>query len=143
MPERVKAIAYHEAGHAIAMLRCGVKIATCTINNSEDDGYGRTIPADHQNATDRQQLMIAWAGPFAQMRVDPYADVVSSDQQELKKVLHDFRGSRLDMIDELYKAAREACELVEREWRFIERIAEALLAKETLSGEELERLIRH
>jgi hypothetical protein len=38
MPDRSKALAYHEAGHAIAMVRYGVKIATCTINTSELDG---------------------------------------------------------------------------------------------------------
>jgi hypothetical protein len=97
-------------------------------------------PCGWSESIDLQQLVIVWAGPFAEMRVDPYADVVSSDQQSLKKILHDFRGSHLDMIDELHKAAREACKLVDREWPFIVRIAEALLAQGTLSGEEVERL---
>lgn len=145
MVDRRKALAYHEAGHAVAMLSFGAQIESCRIserapNPFYNDEDGETNPAGGAVATDKQSLVIAWAGPIAELKVDPYADVARSDQQAMKKTLQSFAGTLSQQIDELHKAAKEACELVERQWAAIERIGDALAVEGTLSGDRVHAL---
>jgi hypothetical protein len=133
---REKALAYHEAGHAVAMTCFGIEIAYCEFHPGEDE-HGSTEPAEGATANGRQRLAIAWAGPLAELKVDPFAHVVASDQEAIKAALHDFRGTIVDMIDEVSEAAVAAHELVEREWSYIERVGDALLEHGRLTGDQV------
>jgi hypothetical protein len=73
------------------------------------------------------------------MRVDPFAVVAEGDQSTAKQVLNNLGAgaSWLEMIDLLQRTAKEAVELVERDWPSIELVAHALLERKSLHGEEV------
>ena len=136
--ERHKAIAYHEAGHAVAADSFDIAIASCQIDLRKDDEHGSTEFVT--GVTGKQALVIAWAGPLAEMKVDPYANVAASDQEAIKKALHDFRGTYPQMMDEVCAAAKEAYAIVERGWPRISRVGDALLEHGSLTGDQIRKI---
>ena len=135
---RTKALAYHEAGHAVAAIAFGRRIKSCIIEKAGEHEFGETkCHDDGLRVTFHSELVIVWAGPIAEMKADPYAVVMAGDQSIAKNLL---RGSFAEMIDALHAAAKEACELVEREWASIERIGDALCERRQLNGDEVHAL---
>jgi hypothetical protein len=136
--DREKAVAYHEAGHAIAFVHFNLPIASCWIEDGAEP-HGRTELQGVVGPECHRDLVILWAGPIAEMRVDPFAVVAEGDQSTAKQVLNNLGAgaSWLDMIDLLQRTAKEAVELVERDWPSIELVAHALLERKSLHGEEV------
>jgi hypothetical protein len=158
-----RAIAFHEAGHAVAAVAFGCRLdhvsalAGRAPDGSAWDGnvaYRQPpvppdLPADLRRAIAeqglRQEIVIALAGPAAQRRAAPRSRVPAVgtvDRAEAARlasiVARDAKCERAL----LKYAANEARALVENEWPAIAALADSLLKAEHLSGDRAMRIIR-
>jgi hypothetical protein len=155
------AIAYHEAGHAVAALELGVAIRKVTIIPDADTLgkmvrgklFGRVRPDIDSPSKSRpvveRQLLLLFAGHAAESRFCKRSSASSS-----LTALHasdDFRravalAENLCGSDEEVEAYRQwlairARNLVEFHWSEVEIIVGARSAKQTINGKEVRALI--
>jgi hypothetical protein len=145
--------AFHEAGHAVACWRCGVKVRRATIVPAEDSlgqvkhsTFFRGINLDTDNSArgDRQVkdlVIVCLAGPEAQRRYRPYSvrhAQCSADYRQAADLALKVNGS-----DKATKAYLRWLEIVTRDsvalwWPQIEKVARALFERGTLTATEIE-----
>jgi len=138
--------AIHEAAHAVIALRLGLVFDFVTTIPDEDaETDGAMHWTELQSAGDLEiaptaDAIVLLAGPFAEARVtnSNLHDVLADDPAgEDREAL-----ATLGLDDEAFVAAsREALALVEQDWPAIERVAEALLERDSLDFEEVEVLV--
>jgi hypothetical protein len=138
--------AIHEAAHAVAALRLGLIFDHVTaVPDLEAETDGALHWTDLQSAGGLEisadiDAVVLLAGPFAEARLldSTLHEVLAGDAAgEDREAL-----ATLGLDDEQFVAAsREALELVQQEWPLIERVAQALLERETLDFAEVEALI--
>jgi len=157
-----RAIAYHEAGHAVVMEAVGVRVRRATIVPSKYES-GSVCP--HEGESDpASQVLIDLVGVLAERRAAgrrprltfPSATAVS--YFHVKGDLIEY-GAAVDGLNAWEAAAviapshrertaylrwqwERAAAMVERRWVEVEAVAAALLKRKTLYGSEVRRVIR-
>lgn len=159
-PNEKIATAYHEAGHAVVALAHGLTGFEVTIVPGEDSlGHylhpgvlGYEIHGNRERRSlARDCILVSYAGMHAQRLVDPDADGSHGvgDESNAFDLSRDFEvlpRSLSRVGDEqhwryLDRLKKEAGRVVQQNRAPIKALAEALLEKKTLSGEEIrERL---
>ena len=144
--QQIRITAIHEAAHAVAALRLGLVFDHVTAVPDDDaETDGALHWTDLQSAGDLEisaevDAVVLLAGPFAEARVldSTLHEVLAGDAAgEDREAL-----ATLGLDDEQFVAAsREALALIELEWTFIERVAQALLERDTLDFAEVEALL--
>jgi hypothetical protein len=154
LSERRKHIAYHEAGHAVIALMLGYKVDSVTIKPR----YGRLTlgsvegiqPGEGSSyrVVDREaiDIKIDLAAPLAEQLVnpDPFDELIENGSRK------DWRTARRTLRDNLHtrgkaevlivRYALETAVLVQQHKDAITRIATALLERETLTADEIQRI---
>ena len=131
-----KAVAYHEAGHAVVALALGYRCYSVAIEDA-----GRAVcdePAEHALA-----LMIA--SFIAEAKCMGEADIwrdVADRVRAADLALWIARGDMNTASSLLSTVTAQAKARVEEHWAEIETIANALVEKRKLSGEEVLTLVR-
>ena len=147
--------AYHEAGHFVVAYALsnygedyGVLHKEITIK-PDGESFGQVIYESNKFAADpkliRDEAISMYAGYYAEVRYDPaYADTAKKhadrDFEKAKKLL-----TSLDDVEDLSlsieNSRAEAKALVDQHWNEIELLANALLRRETIPGDEAEIII--
>jgi hypothetical protein len=139
MRPRREQTAYHEAGHAVASLHFRFQLETVTIVVNEEEnsrgsclGEGPTLESE-----DAEGIVVLYAGAAAQRRFEPVCDLASagSDDDEADELLR-FHPELKE--DELRERAET---FIVDHWAEVEAVANALLAENTLKGEEVEVIV--
>jgi ATP-dependent Zn protease len=153
----LRATAIHEAGHAVVALHFGHVIHTITIKRDGDILGSVTGPglwgyeggAGERKSIAKEQVIHSYAGLEAERLFFPEADADNAHNDELQAFdllrVCPPRGCRI-IGDEAYLARlealrREARRLVKRFRPQLEIVADALMERETLSGEQLAELL--
>ncbi len=151
-----RATAYHEAGHAIAAWRLRLKVHSGTIVPAPD--YSGQVKhesplrrtrldidgSDRARMRAESAIIVSLAGPAAQKRFNPRSWRSHHGEYDFKLVTD--LALRLNGDG---KTATAYCtwlsivadNLVSANWQWVEIIAQALLARGTLSGDEVRNLI--
>jgi hypothetical protein len=141
---RVTAI--HEAGHAIAAIRAGLVFDTVSAvpdESHELDGalYWTELQESGEIVAPPELLaVVLLAGPCAEarerrLRFDRiFSGVGATEDRESMATLGLSE-------DQFVAAVHETAELVERDWKLIERVAEELIAGSRLTFAEVEDII--
>ena len=142
----LRVTAIHEAAHAVIALRLGLVFDhVTTIPDEQAETDGAMHWTELQSAGDLEiapaaDAIVLLAGPFAEARLTESTlhDVLADDPAgEDREAL-----ATLGLDDEAFVAAsREALARVEDDWPAIERVADALLERDTLDFEEDEALV--
>lgn len=156
-----QAIAFHEAGHAVACIVKDVGVDSVTIKPGADS-YGSCIhPSvmgfEFTNVPERRRIardciIIAFSGVPAERLISPDApDTHGSGDEEnanwLSREFHVFPRRMQNVGDEYHeeyldRLRNEARRLVKRERRAIEAVARELLAKTTINGQRVESIVQ-
>jgi hypothetical protein len=142
----LKHTAYHEAGHAVIALRLGYEVGKVRINPKYGSGS-----AQIRNRQSPDDIRIDLAGAHAEGLVNP----TSFDEKIQLGSRSDWRNARRStrefvalgfiggeeggvLIEELLHEVRA---LVRRDAEAIARVAEALLERRTLTGDDIKRIV--
>jgi hypothetical protein len=150
------AAAYHEAGHAVIARALGYEVRSVTIRYRQRRYAGRVqhLAVLHP----RDNALIIFAGPLAEaeclrrgVRIVASARIAGTDRISIRNAIHIFVGEptgdgRLLIRRHMARAARtkfrkQARILVRKHKAAIERVAQALMEQQTLSGKQLDRII--
>jgi hypothetical protein len=144
-----RAVAIHEAGHAVVALAFGHDVVLVTLGPSPDDARRLGLCCSNRNddAMGRfEAAVVALAGPLAEqifaghprdVRAMMLGSSWKTDRANAENHLR-----RSSMARTLGDAALEAARLVMERWPAIVRVAEALLAQGELGGARIEALMR-
>lgn len=135
-PNRLLAVAFHEAGHALAAICFGASVISVSIFDGRDsDGnMGRTCHNGKINSL-VQRVAFYLAGLEAEARINLGATLPTGDQAHIDSLLEPY--SRIERERYLADADREAKHVVDHYWRKIEAIANQLREQRELSGEKV------
>lgn len=153
--------AFHEAGHAIAILSLGRSLRIVTIE-PEDDSLGhvsnhqayRFIDPDiasytwsaRERRVVKQQVFVSLAG-IAAVRIllsrYPRGRHDTTDYKLVARILESFNAGYFDEVDDAYITYMELVtkNSLDGNWKFVEILARELLKKETLKYSEVKSLI--
>lgn len=144
--------AYHEAGHfvAAAILQRRITKASIERRDGHDGVVSVTDLHAHQLRRRERDVVIALAGPAAEARLrgGKYSRLAAEgDFRFARETVDDIasrRGEQPDVVrrDRLRSALEHAKHLVEAHWPSVERVADELLSKQTLSNVEIRRHVR-
>ena len=150
---RLQLIAYHEAGHAVAAVFLHQRIRDVTIRESRNySGRCRLANKRRRDSTDEAfaAIKIRYAGELALKRLAPRSSRqwhVSSGPfggDRDRDVIIDLALTQTDVagVPLLLKWLEHETEnLVDARWEKICAVAEALLNRKTLSGDEVREII--
>jgi ATP-dependent Zn protease len=162
-PTVAASTAYHEAGHAVCAWRLRMKIRKATVISNEYSAgrvqIGKMSKASLSDielgtrfSTGRiqaeKQVMVAMAGAVAQRKFAPrswrsYHD--SADHEIISDLLERYAGFDDDGVLDArqhYKLLRQWTEqLIRNDWKLVEAVAEALMERGTLSGDQVRQVI--
>lgn len=151
----LREIALHEAAHAVVAAAIGIQVESVTIAPTDDyRGRARFVPDDswgpmalHGAAGERWMrghLYSTLAGPLAEVFASGQGvdwDTTDSDPGTDLHAIIDYLLSDLapgeDAGPAIRRTERGARLLLRRHWPRVQRLANALLAEQTLSGERL------
>ena len=129
--------AAHEAGHIIANLERGNGVVDAWVN---PDGTGGCQPRG------RGCVIGCLAGPYAEWKIARRTGLPTPADFQRSTVVADVkRAIQLLGSDDhelLLRCWIEASQLLDREWRAVMRLTEALVRYDRLSGERAERIWR-
>jgi ATP-dependent Zn protease len=156
VPNRRKATAYHEAGHAVIAWRLGAHPRSVTIV-PKGEVQGETVQespfieadfvfdgSDHARNRVERAIIICLAGPMAQRRFAPRSwrrwhggpDYVVAFDLALR-----VNGSPAAAKVHMKWLEMRAQALLESVWSYVEAIASELLKRGTLSAEEIRSIL--
>ncbi len=156
--KELESIAYHEAGHAVAAHAHQVRIKALTIvpadgtlGRLESQPYFKGINIDYDSSPRAQQrvenmVIVCLAGPAAQRRFYPRGSWrvnAKGDWQQVMDLLSYLVGSEEQLTAYCNLMEIRARDFVrDPEWWFlIERVAQRLLDRQTLTGAEVRKLM--
>lgn len=132
--DRQRATAFHEAGHAVVAHRFGHLVDSVTIKPKPGIlGSSASEEEFSDGSTDREQVLVLYAGLAAERLVRPGAvveDGAWSDYEKAERLVACL-GVPVEELE------REAAELVHKHRVAIEAVAEVLLEHTSISGEEV------
>ena len=151
---RLTNTAYHEAGHAVATWRLGLRVATASIEKTEQylgmvsrtaTRLERQIDFSSDPAVvDRIErlIMICWAGALAVRRLNPrskWRNGASEDFEKASNLFFHICGFDAK-TQQLYSGLlwRRTELLIEGNWPLVEHVAGLLLERTNLSGQEVD-----
>jgi len=141
--------AHHEAGHAVAAYAIGREIHSVTIDEGgggaslhQSPIYGQMLEGEAAwNVI--EEMVIAFAGPAAQRRVQPGCKVPSSDRETVEALLANAEGlTQSERERVLRQAKKEARKLIDRHWHQVEMVAAGLLEHRVLNDVEIAVLLQ-
>ncbi len=151
--------AYHEAGHALMAIYVGARVRAVTIEPDWDDGPKRHAdiqvewPLDQFGERELQEksVLVALAGPVAEMihSGEPYHPGFVAEWAADWKAAWRAAASLIPIetkrLAYLEKATLRLRHLLDQEdcWAALAAIVDQLLAHQTLTGEEVEEIVRH
>lgn len=146
--------AYHEAGHAVAAFLNGFEIEFATIKRCGDAaGMVKALPkgkldlrngSPHMRAKIESCLIMTLAGDAAQRKFAPRSSrnwQTSSDRESATDMALAVCGTGESATAYIAWLAIVTRDLIQSRWQSVERVAAALLEKETLSGQEVREAI--
>jgi ATP-dependent Zn protease len=135
MPTR--SAAYHEAGHAVIGRMLGIACVYATIRPDESQAHTAFVGEPDP----LEQVLVLMAGHEAEVEFGVIA-WDNGDQDDRREIWAKLAEADLDQRCEprLRRATRV---LVRRHRNAIERVAVALLERETLLADEIDALLRH
>ena len=141
--------AYHEAGHAVAAIRCGLPVAYVFIERNRDGEWEGTtnVPLSLEEMVDWERehnnfLLFVCAGIAADRKRGTTSDFGwSHDMAKVSEILGGIDEPRDQRKDREHSAREGARTLVRTSWPTIEVVAQALLKSTRLEREELQRLV--
>jgi ATP-dependent Zn protease len=159
-PDKLRAIAYHEAGHAVITVVLGLTVHNVTIVPNGDDlgacwkpgmlGY-RTANRRELRSLARDHIICLYAGMHAERLVDLNAPDFHGESDEMTafdlskryevfpRVL-EFVGDE-NHLAYLSSLRAESRRLVRRHQKVIQKVAQALLVQRELNGAETKQII--
>jgi ATP-dependent Zn protease len=145
-----KIVAYREGGHAVVARRLGIAVEWVTTAKFRGPVFGlpylaghtRFDPVAEQRAPLQHRIWVALAGVAAQARVDPTPDVSDARDYEFARKFYGELHQKPDCSDkDLADDEGRARELVAEHWAAIEAVAQELLKRGMLKGEQLDGLL--
>jgi hypothetical protein len=150
------AIAFHEAGHAVACFEEGIRIRDVSIeSNVESDGrvthrspLGVNLDLDSSHRSRlkvERRVRVCLAGPIAHRRFSKrsYRDFQGADDHKLaSELLVKIVGSMEELEAYLNLLSIQADALVTLQWGQVKAVARALVDRRVLSGREVAEIIR-
>jgi hypothetical protein len=151
-----EAIAYHEAGHAVAAWRQRVKIKSATIIPASDylgqikhvsplNGVSLEYDgSDRARIRAESAIILCLAGPSAQRRFNPRSVRsyhATSDHEIAADLVNRLDGNERSANAHLKWLSLVTDDLIALNWREVEGIALALLERGELSGNAIARLL--
>jgi hypothetical protein len=142
------AIAYHEAGHAVAAFALGISAHNVSIVPDEKRGTEGHVQYVDQIVTARDAATVSLAGPVAQehrqrrkgIRPSDYLDDSLRARDFLREILpHD---SVTPLLKDLEQRARDIV-ASEEYWPAVEAVAEALVRHRKMTGKQVAECIRN
>jgi hypothetical protein len=154
-PKRMREIAHHEAGHAVAAFRDNHSIIEeVWISRTPIDGaYGKVVRRNSvadKDLTDSEnsewhidEMIVCCAGPEAERRYNPKrGEMEVSDRLELDRLVNAAMGLKQPEKEKLKRGAKINAEaLVLNEWPAIEKVATSLFERGRFTGDEVAHLI--
>jgi ATP-dependent Zn protease len=139
--------AYHEAGHAVVAFRLGYEIKKVTIKRSRGSLGRYVCSTPRRNSPD--EIKIDLAGPLAEALVNPSNELIElgsrGDWRSIRRSTREFEALRFIGDDEgdilIEELLHDTRALVRRDAEAIARVAAALLKHETLTGDDIKRLM--
>lgn len=132
MIRKEKAIAYHEAGHALAAYRFDHYGGRLTIVREGDVlGYSVSEGKWEDDARDIEHIILLYAGFASESKYYPDANILqsSSDNDKAAILLERTKETELNLRE-------KAKELIDKNWQIIEAIANKLFMHKTLEEDE-------
>ena len=153
-PRELRAIAYHEAGHAVAAWRLGLKFRRVTIK-SEDDSLGHVlnvrgpkwlndeigvIGSVRARLHAERYIVYGMAGQIAEEkfrghRPHPWTHS-DDDRSAIVLAMRAIPGSQRTVNAFLHYCFENARDIINSQWPQVTAVAAALLAQQTLTYEE-------
>jgi hypothetical protein len=139
-----EAIAYHEAGHAVAHSLFGFHNDSLSIVGKPEEGCaGFVVPLESwQNGEGMQNYIIScFAGYAAQCRFDPVtkAEAYTSATHDFDIARKILRGFGMELIEADWISKAEA--FVEANWTIIEAVAKEALIYQELDYDEIDFIV--
>ncbi|SIT52649.1 Peptidase U35, phage prohead HK97 (modular protein) [Mesorhizobium prunaredense] len=149
--DQLRATACHEAAHAIAAIRLGAAVGDVTIKPSlargGADGYCQVSRMTAPYAT----AVIAAAAECASRRLLDVGEAIRGsmvDRDDMGSAIRAYyfeqfgmAPTRREMVDIGIRIVSKAEALVGENWSLIERVAAELLVRETITGDDVRRII--
>ncbi|RWQ54338.1 hypothetical protein [Mesorhizobium sp.] len=150
--EQIRATAYHEAAHAVVAIRVGAALTAVTIKPSLARGGAVAGYVEIARSTQPYNYaVIAAAGEAASRRLIDVKKAIAAaelDRSDIDVAIarwyHEKFGSaptRREVVETNIRIGVIAKDLVDENWPVIERVATELLARETISGDHIRRII--
>jgi hypothetical protein len=143
-------LAYHEAGHAVALIVQGLEFTECSINIVGENGRVQ-IPAFDPAGADANELkkyaVSCLAGWEAQLRHEPdlnldlYKNTIERDLMNARSLIGHISASDEDRQAIFDQCKHMARSMIEENWAKIEKLARALQERHRLTGYEISALI--
>ena len=147
--DMVRAVAIHEAGHAVIMTRAAMKIERISINRkaimSGVGNQGMTEAMTTQQTSAGEDADIAVAGAVAEgiyRNISAFSIVVKlTDGEQVVETLT-YAGVPKGQHKEAIKQTIAGVEVIITEnWSKVEQIADILMANETITGEQIAHIV--
>ncbi|TIL59255.1 MAG: hypothetical protein E5Y79_16090 [Mesorhizobium sp.] len=150
--EQIRATAYHEAAHAVVAIRVGAALTAVTIKPSLARGGAVAGYVEIARSTQPYNYaVIAAAGEAASRRLIDVKKAIAAaelDRSDIDVAIarwyHEKFGSapiRREMVETNIRIGAIAKDLVDENWSLIERVAIELMVRETMSGDDVKRII--
>jgi hypothetical protein len=148
--EEKQRIAYHEAGHAVAMIQYGRGFRIATICRTSE--YKGCVDALEMLSDHRKVIIVRLAGYTADVKASPETELLAragAQTEDFPEAEFELQWIRMNLTDksnpeesdsEYWKL--QAREFVDAHWKAITSVANELLSRKILSSQEVESLVR-
>ena len=157
---QIMKIAFHEAGHAIALVVQGQVVNRASIV-PEKGSLGRVWhpsvyhyfvgTAREQRAIARELILVSYAGWAAEVRFDPTAEELGndSDNEAAFDLSRDYGlfPRRIEFVGDDYhheyldRLRKESARLIRKHWQAVVRVGEELYKRKRLAGDVVEKMV--